>query len=125
MDALVAIATILLAFFAGVMILGVPLLMARTTQRPVTLGGRLRRGFLLLVPEAAGWGILCQAVAVASTTGGFTAHHVTGAALAWYWAGLICTGIAFAAMVLTLCSLLFATVRENLAADRRAQRLHA
>lgn len=125
MDALVTIATVLLALFAGVMILGVPLVMARTTQRPVTLGGRVRRTFLLLVPEAAGWGILCQAVAVASTAGGFAAHHVTGAALAWYWAGLACTGVAFAAMVLMLISLLVAMLRESLAASRHTQRLRA
>lgn len=124
MDALVVFATVLLVFFAGVMILGVPLLMSRTTQRPVTFGGKARRALLLLVPEAAGWGILCQAVAVASTSGGFAAHHVAGTALAWYWAGLACTGVAFAAMVLTLISLLIAMVRESLAANRRTQRLH-
>lgn len=124
MDPLVSAATVLLALFAGVMILGVPLLMARTTQRPVTLGGKVRRTLLLLVPEAAGWGILCQAVAVATSAGGYAARTVTGAALIWYWAGLACTVVAFAALLLTLVSLVYAAARDGLLGHRHPQRLH-
>lgn len=122
MDAMVTLATFLLVIFAGVMILGVPILMARTTQRPITRGGKLRRAILLLVPEAAGWGILFQAIAMALAAGGISAQHMTGVALLWYWAGLACTAVAFAAMAAMMVLLLFASIQSHAGSQQQPHR---
>lgn len=119
MNATMATATFLLVLFAGVMILGVPVMMARTTQRPVTRGGKLRRAVLLLIPEAAGWGVLFQALAIANTPSGITAHQLTGVALLWDWVGLGCTLIAFAAMIVMLTLLAVAALQTRLESHRR------